>query len=210
MDISIKPVFSFSLNYKVFEKLVTCGKYDGIHSCLTVVTNADKVRRRIPVCGSVKCIEKKTGYLWMLWMGLSVARLPKFAILIETWFDWMLLLIVGFFSSTHRYWSTLLTSGMDCKTRNFQYRKSRMTSRCWIWTFPFGPSLPESWRETMIETFWWLGVHLTFLVCFDWPMGEQFQLQWDYFYSLPCGWKLQSISTWFPRRCSIATDWYVW
>ncbi|KAL1373946.1 hypothetical protein pipiens_018358, partial [Culex pipiens pipiens] len=42
MDISIKPVFSFSLNYKVFEKLVTCGKYDGIHSCLTVVTNADK------------------------------------------------------------------------------------------------------------------------------------------------------------------------
>lgn len=59
MDISIKPVFSFSLNYKVFEKLVTCGKYDGIHSCLTVVTNADKVRRRIPVCGSVKCMKKK-------------------------------------------------------------------------------------------------------------------------------------------------------
>lgn len=49
MDISIKPVFSFSLNYKVFEKLVTCGKYDGIHSCLTVVTNADKVREPLTV-----------------------------------------------------------------------------------------------------------------------------------------------------------------
>ncbi|KAL9705499.1 hypothetical protein quinque_009017 [Culex quinquefasciatus] len=48
MDISIKPVFSFSLNYKVFEKLVTCGKYDGIHSCLTVVTNADKILIHTP------------------------------------------------------------------------------------------------------------------------------------------------------------------
>ncbi|XP_053695343.1 Bardet-Biedl syndrome 2 protein homolog [Sabethes cyaneus] len=48
MDITIKPVFSFSLNYKVFEKLVTCGKYDGIHSCLTVVTNADKILIHTP------------------------------------------------------------------------------------------------------------------------------------------------------------------
>ncbi|XP_058820191.1 Bardet-Biedl syndrome 2 protein homolog isoform X2 [Topomyia yanbarensis] len=48
MDINIKPVFSFSLNYKVFEKLVTCGKYDGIHSCLTVVTNADKILIHTP------------------------------------------------------------------------------------------------------------------------------------------------------------------
>ncbi|XP_021700285.1 Bardet-Biedl syndrome 2 protein homolog isoform X2 [Aedes aegypti] len=48
MDISIKPVFSFSLSYKVFEKLVTCGKYDGIHSCLTVVTNADKILIHTP------------------------------------------------------------------------------------------------------------------------------------------------------------------
>ncbi|XP_055642669.1 Bardet-Biedl syndrome 2 protein homolog isoform X2 [Toxorhynchites rutilus septentrionalis] len=48
MNISIKPVFSFSLNYKIFEKLVTCGKYDGIHSCLTVVTNADKILIHTP------------------------------------------------------------------------------------------------------------------------------------------------------------------
>ncbi|XP_041786672.1 Bardet-Biedl syndrome 2 protein homolog [Anopheles merus] len=48
MDISTKPVFSFSLNYKVFEKLVTCGKYDGIHSCLTMVTTADKILIHTP------------------------------------------------------------------------------------------------------------------------------------------------------------------
>ncbi|XP_058060313.1 Bardet-Biedl syndrome 2 protein homolog [Anopheles bellator] len=48
MDISTKPVFSFSLNYKIFEKLVTCGKYDGIHSCLTMVTTADKILIHTP------------------------------------------------------------------------------------------------------------------------------------------------------------------
>lgn len=40
---SVKPVFSFNLSHKTVEKKVCIGKYDGTHSCLTAVTNTDKV-----------------------------------------------------------------------------------------------------------------------------------------------------------------------
>ncbi|GAB0088836.1 Bardet-Biedl syndrome 2 protein homolog [Sergentomyia squamirostris] len=40
---TVKPVFSFNLSHKTVEKKVCIGKYDGTHSCLTAVTNSDKV-----------------------------------------------------------------------------------------------------------------------------------------------------------------------
>ncbi|KAK4885882.1 hypothetical protein RN001_002153 [Aquatica leii] len=43
MDKIIRPVFTFELNYKIVPGLVTIGKYDGTHPCLTVATVSDKV-----------------------------------------------------------------------------------------------------------------------------------------------------------------------
>lgn len=40
---SIRPVFTLELNYKIITGLVTIGKYDGTHPCLTAATSADKV-----------------------------------------------------------------------------------------------------------------------------------------------------------------------
>lgn len=39
----IRPVFTLELNYKIVPGLVTIGKYDGTHPCLTAATTADKV-----------------------------------------------------------------------------------------------------------------------------------------------------------------------
>lgn len=43
MNLSVKPVFSFNLNHKTTAGIVTIGKYDGSHACLTAATSADKV-----------------------------------------------------------------------------------------------------------------------------------------------------------------------
>lgn len=43
MNLSVKPVFSFNLNHKTTPGIVTIGKYDGTHACLTAATSADKV-----------------------------------------------------------------------------------------------------------------------------------------------------------------------
>ncbi|KAL1501189.1 hypothetical protein ABEB36_006566 [Hypothenemus hampei] len=43
MDKHIRPVFTLELGYKILAGLVTIGKYDGTHPCLTVATSTDKV-----------------------------------------------------------------------------------------------------------------------------------------------------------------------
>jgi len=43
MDNSFTPVFTLKLKYKIIEGLVTVGKYDGKHPCLTCATSASKV-----------------------------------------------------------------------------------------------------------------------------------------------------------------------
>ncbi|KAJ8927775.1 hypothetical protein NQ314_019724 [Rhamnusium bicolor] len=43
MDKLIRPVFTLELNYKILPGLVTLGKYDGTHPCLTAATSNDKV-----------------------------------------------------------------------------------------------------------------------------------------------------------------------
>ncbi|EFA06343.1 Bardet-Biedl syndrome 2 protein homolog [Tribolium castaneum] len=43
MDKQIRPVFTLELNHKIVPGLVTIGKYDGTHPCLTAATTADKV-----------------------------------------------------------------------------------------------------------------------------------------------------------------------
>lgn len=47
MDKLIRPVFTLELNYKLVPGLVTIGKYDGTHPCLTAATTADKVSKII-------------------------------------------------------------------------------------------------------------------------------------------------------------------
>ncbi len=37
------PIFTLKLNQKVLPRLVTVGKYDGKHPCLTAATNGGKV-----------------------------------------------------------------------------------------------------------------------------------------------------------------------
>ena len=37
------PIFTLKLNQKIFPRLVTIGKYDGRHPCLTAATNGGKV-----------------------------------------------------------------------------------------------------------------------------------------------------------------------
>ena len=37
------PVFTLKLNQKILPRLVTVGKYDGEHSCITAGTNGNKV-----------------------------------------------------------------------------------------------------------------------------------------------------------------------
>ncbi|XP_050293438.1 Bardet-Biedl syndrome 2 protein-like [Anthonomus grandis grandis] len=39
----LRPVFTLHLGYKIIPGLVTIGKYDGTHPCLTAATNTDKV-----------------------------------------------------------------------------------------------------------------------------------------------------------------------
>lgn len=48
MDKAIRPVFTLELNYKIIPSLITIGKYDGTHPCLTAATFADKVCIRLP------------------------------------------------------------------------------------------------------------------------------------------------------------------
>lgn len=44
MDKLIRPVFTLDVNNKIISGLVTVGKYDGTHPCITAATTADKVR----------------------------------------------------------------------------------------------------------------------------------------------------------------------
>ncbi|XP_022913757.2 BBSome complex member BBS2-like [Onthophagus taurus] len=43
MEKQIRPVFTLDLNYKIIPGLVTIGKYDGTHPCITAATTADKI-----------------------------------------------------------------------------------------------------------------------------------------------------------------------
>lgn len=43
MDTKIRPVFNLELSYKILPGLVTIGKYDGTHPCMTAATVTDKV-----------------------------------------------------------------------------------------------------------------------------------------------------------------------
>lgn len=43
MDKLIRPVFTLDVNHKIIPGLVTVGKYDGTHPCITAATTADKV-----------------------------------------------------------------------------------------------------------------------------------------------------------------------
>lgn len=43
MDKLIRPVFTLEVNHKIVPGLVTVGKYDGSHPCITAATTADKV-----------------------------------------------------------------------------------------------------------------------------------------------------------------------
>lgn len=38
------PIFTFKLNHKINPRMVTIGKFDGVHPCLTAATQAGKVR----------------------------------------------------------------------------------------------------------------------------------------------------------------------
>lgn len=43
MEKHLRPVFTLELGYKILAGLVTIGKYDGTHPCLTAATSTDKV-----------------------------------------------------------------------------------------------------------------------------------------------------------------------
>ena len=38
------PIFTLKLNHKINPRMVTVGKFDGVHPCLTAATQAGKVR----------------------------------------------------------------------------------------------------------------------------------------------------------------------
>ena len=38
------PIFTLKLNHKINPRMVTIGKFDGVHPCLTAATQAGKVR----------------------------------------------------------------------------------------------------------------------------------------------------------------------
>lgn len=38
------PIFTLKLNHKINPRMVTIGKYDGLHPCLTAATQAGKVK----------------------------------------------------------------------------------------------------------------------------------------------------------------------
>lgn len=39
------PIFTLKLNQKILPRLVTVGKYDGVHASLTAATNGGKVKK---------------------------------------------------------------------------------------------------------------------------------------------------------------------
>ena len=45
MNLTLKPVFSFSIDMKLSEKGIVIGKFDSIHSSLTAITQGNKVCR---------------------------------------------------------------------------------------------------------------------------------------------------------------------
>lgn len=45
MEKLIRPVFTLELEHKLLPGLITIGKYDGTHPCLTAATTADKVSK---------------------------------------------------------------------------------------------------------------------------------------------------------------------
>ena len=55
------PVFTLKLNQKILPRLVTVGKYDGIHPSLTAATNGNKV-------GELSCL-----YTWVYWFHWSIS-----------------------------------------------------------------------------------------------------------------------------------------
>ncbi|XP_030766651.1 Bardet-Biedl syndrome 2 protein homolog [Sitophilus oryzae] len=59
MDKQVRPVFTLELGYKIVPALVTIGKYDGTHPCITAATNTDKIlihsphRKNAPSIGKI-------------------------------------------------------------------------------------------------------------------------------------------------------------
>lgn len=56
------PVFSFQIKYDILPGLVTVGKYDGSHSCLTAATTGSKVRILLHLCRThfkfqIRCLQ---------------------------------------------------------------------------------------------------------------------------------------------------------
>lgn len=43
-DNMLVPIFTLKLNHKINPRMVTVGKFDGVHPCLTAATQAGKVR----------------------------------------------------------------------------------------------------------------------------------------------------------------------
>lgn len=46
--IMLVPIFTLKLNHKINPRMVTVGKFDAVHPCLTAATQAGKVR--VPCC----------------------------------------------------------------------------------------------------------------------------------------------------------------
>lgn len=44
LDTMLVPIFTLKLNHKINPRMVTVGKFDGVHPCLTAATQAGKVR----------------------------------------------------------------------------------------------------------------------------------------------------------------------
>lgn len=44
VDTMLVPIFTLKLNHKINPRMVTVGKFDGVHPCLTAATQAGKVR----------------------------------------------------------------------------------------------------------------------------------------------------------------------
>ncbi|XP_030746348.1 Bardet-Biedl syndrome 2 protein homolog, partial [Sitophilus oryzae] len=59
MNKQVRPVFTLELGYKIIPALVTIGKYDGTHPCITAATNTDKIlihsphRKNAPSIGKI-------------------------------------------------------------------------------------------------------------------------------------------------------------
>lgn len=50
MEKIIRPVFNLEVSYQIVPGLVTIGKYDGTHPCMTAATVTDKVGSSLFIC----------------------------------------------------------------------------------------------------------------------------------------------------------------